>query len=124
MATAILKSQWQGKGAPRLFQLFSLFLDYLPKSSQPSTLATIFLLKILKHEGILQVCFPSQRGYRFAGEVYEEKEAPLGALCFSQHEEELLARMALARSLVEIADKKLSDELEKKINSLFSQSLM
>lgn len=122
MIQALLRSQWAGKPAPKLFQLFTLFIEHLPASQIPSCLSTAFLLKILKHEGILHLCTPLEASFRFAGERYPQPEAPPGALLFTAEEEEWLAILALARSFVTIDSQPLSPEFQKKIETLFSQA--
>src|ERR1700722_2098610 len=122
MIQALLQSQWPGKPAPKLFYLFSLFLDQIPYPKEYSTLITIFLLKILKHEGVLQLCTSLQSAYRFSGERYSQIDAPPGALLFTGEEEELLTELALTRSLSHIDGCILSLEFQKKIEILFAQT--
>lgn len=122
MVQALLRSQWPGKAVPKLYLLFLLFLDQLPSSKDPGTLATIFLLKILKHEGLLQLCTPAAT-YRFGGERFSSRrEAPLGAHSFSEKEEGQLSELALSRSLVSIAEQSLPPEFREKIATLFDQA--
>lgn len=122
MVSALLLSQWPGKPATRLFQLFTRVLSYLPESADPQSLSTAFLLKILRHEGVLELCTPLQPTSRFAGERYSPTDAPQGALSFSEEEEETLAELALSRSLTHLSEQKLSSEFHQKIGALFSQA--
>lgn len=56
-ASAILKTiyatQWQNKEVPSLYLLTKKFLEEIPKSENPKALIAPFLIKLLKHEGIL-----------------------------------------------------------------------
>lgn len=124
MIKALLQSQWPGKPAPKLFQLFCLLMDHLPNVNDPSALATAFLLKVLRHEGILQLCTPLKSAFRFAGERYSKEEAPPGALSITEEEEELLTELALCRTLSQIAEHPLSVEFQQKIEHLFTQSFL
>ncbi|MDJ0652337.1 MAG: DNA repair protein RecO [Simkaniaceae bacterium] len=53
MLQAILKSQMPGKNAKKLYHLLSSYLKKLSEASFPETLWASFVLKLLKHEGLL-----------------------------------------------------------------------
>lgn len=53
ICTALLSSQMPGKPAPLLFHLATTFLKQIPLFEDPSPLVVSFLLKLLKHEGVL-----------------------------------------------------------------------
>lgn len=53
MGNAILSSQWQGKPARAIYQLFTSYLKALTKSYDEKLIELSFLLKLLKHEGFL-----------------------------------------------------------------------
>src|SRR5262249_13667698 len=122
MVQALLDSQWPEKPAPKLYQLFSLFLELLPQSVHPSSLSTAFLLKVLRHEGILQLSSEMRACSRCAGERYPTREVPFGALDFSFEEEALLTELALCRSMTQLSEFQLTMEFIKKIESLFFQA--
>jgi DNA repair protein RecO (recombination protein O) len=122
MVYALLQSQWPDKPAPKLFALFILLLEHLPTVKEPSSFLTLFLLKLLRHEGLLQLSTPLQAVYRFAGERYSQKEAPPGALLFTEEEEELLTSLALTRFLPDLKECTLSTEFQKKIEILSAQT--
>lgn len=121
MVQAVLRSQWQGKPAPKLYTLFRLFLEHLPQSTTPQGCVTAFLIKILAHEGTLQLSSP-QSTYRYGGEQYLPSNAPPGHLCFSADEEHLLSELALSRSLSHIASLVLPTGFQAKISTLFHQA--
>lgn len=53
MAQSLHSSQMPEKQAPLLYQLFCLYLRYLPQVQDPTVLECSFFLKLLKHEGLL-----------------------------------------------------------------------
>jgi len=122
MVQALLNSQWPGRTAPKLYQLFSLFLEILPDSADPLTLSTIFLLKTMRHEGLLQLSADLSACSRYAGERYSTKEAPFGSLTLSSEEEALFTELALCRSLGQISACSVPKEFIEKMECLFSQT--
>jgi DNA repair protein RecO (recombination protein O) len=121
MVQALLDSQWPGKAAPKLYQLFSLFLEHLPSGQDPSSLSSAFLLKIMRHEGLLQLPTEITACSRYAGERYAS-EAPKGCHFFESEEETLLTELALCRSMNQISRLSISPNFVLKIECLFSQT--
>ncbi|MFC2049265.1 DNA repair protein RecO [Chlamydiota bacterium] len=124
MVQALLRSQWQGKPAPKLYILFRLFLEHLPTCENPQAGATAFLIKILSHEGLLQLSSElssPQPTSRYGGEQYPPSHAPPGSIPFSSAEEALLSQLALSRSLSHITALTLPADFQTKIATLFSQ---
>lgn len=124
LAQAILKSQMPGKAAPDLYQLFSYFLCQIPQTETPEDLVAIFLLKTLKHEGLLQqhphcsVC-SLKPSYRFGGERYCKAHAPPPALYFTDEEERQLICLSEGRCLGQLLSQPIS--LHAPIATLFDQ---
>ena len=59
MARALLASQMPGKSSPLLYGLFRSYLSALPSFPAPEVVSSSFLLKLLRHEGILHLsAFP------------------------------------------------------------------
>lgn len=58
LVRALLKSQLPEKPAPNLYALTLTYLKFLPSIENPSTFSSSFLLKLLKHEGILSLDHP------------------------------------------------------------------
>ena len=52
---ALLTTQLPGKPAPFLYQLVLFYLNALPKFTDPIALISSYLLKVLKHEGVLSL---------------------------------------------------------------------
>ncbi len=121
---ALLRSQSLHKPAPLLYLFFDLTLEKLP-SFPSSLLLTTFFLKLLKHEGYLQLdrqCTCCVESYRLGGELFCKKEAPPGALLFSESEEKLLSTLAEAPSFSTLASLSLPPSFSDKIALLFSQA--
>jgi DNA repair protein RecO (recombination protein O) len=53
IAGAVLQSQFPEKAAPDLYRLLIACLKQLPHFKEPSTLITLFYLKLLTHEGVI-----------------------------------------------------------------------
>lgn len=69
MAHAILLSQMPHIAAPNLFHLFNSYLTKIPDVQDPFLLSASFQLKILRHDGLLNIdCVESQHGQRFTEE--------------------------------------------------------
>ncbi len=117
---ALLASQWQGKPAPKLYLLFRHFLDHLPKSATPQNCVTLFLIKILVHEGMLQLSAP-QTSRRYGGEQYSPSSAPPGSIPFSEEEEALLVQLAHCRSLAQTDSYAIPEQFQTKISTIFKQ---
>lgn len=122
MIEALLISQWADRSTPELYTLFSRYLEVLPSSVNPASLASSFQLKILKHEGLLHLRSPLTARWRLGGECYTEHEAPQGALSLSEEEEMQLVELCLSRSISQISSSLCASELEGKINALFLQA--
>ncbi len=65
MIQAINKSQVVGRSAPLLYQLMVYYLDKISFVEDPWILDASFKLKILNHEGLLSLDFPSLERNRF-----------------------------------------------------------
>ncbi|MCH9625767.1 MAG: DNA repair protein RecO [Chlamydiales bacterium] len=114
-------SQMPDKPAPKLYHLLIFFLHHLPLSINPETLTSAFLLKVLRHDGLLQLHTPIQDIYRYGGECYLNKERPNGALLFTEKEETWLVELTLSRSLTHLSSFKIPQEFHHKIETLFGQ---
>lgn len=123
LTQAVYHTQWPGKPSPNLYTTLRLFLEKLATCTHPTTLHTAFLIKILKHEGLLQL--PSSGGdhFRYAGECFLPDTAPEGALAFSTDEERTLTCLANNRSMDTLSSLSLPESLTQKIQSLFDQVL-
>jgi len=122
MVRALLSSQWPGKPAPKLYALFRLLLTRLPSLEEPQACASIFLIKIFVHEGVLELSSTQSSSCRYGGELYSLKEAPGGSQNFSSDEEQLLTDIAQSRSLAHLTTLALPLTFQAKISLLFDQA--
>ncbi len=113
MAQAVISTQWQNKPSPQLYHLFSLFLE----KSKPHLLSA-FLLKLMKHEGILELgrVEPTKR---YQGELSNHPDA----ISFNETEEKHLQHLAGARNFEQL-EVPTPDRFAQKITSLFEQSCL
>lgn len=50
---ALLKTQMPGKSSPLLYALLKKYLELVPEAKSPEAVSASFILKLLKHEGLL-----------------------------------------------------------------------
>lgn len=126
---ALLRSQWPGKAAPQLYHLFSLFLQQIPEAKDPMSLGIAFLIKIVKHEGILQTASTcslceKEAAYRYGGESFCEVHADNEAFLFLPEEEALLLKIAGCLSMQILTEESYPPAFLEKIKTLFAQCFM
>ncbi len=122
---AILKSQWPGKPAPHLYNLLRYFLHKIPEVERPLDLATIFLTKTLKHEGLLQqtescAFCDVKPSHRFGGERVCSIHAGPKALQLTEQQEAFFMQIAEGRSLSDLLNHPI--EINTQIAQLFEQA--
>lgn len=130
LSKAIVTSQWPGKPAPQLYSLFRFFLEKIPEATFPLSLSSSFLLKILKHDGLLQIqpscCLcqiPIKEGFRLRGERFCSSHRAEGAIFFSEDEETIVSFLAHCRSIAALSSLPLEDSFFQKIFCLFEQAV-
>jgi len=128
MAKAVQRTQLPQKEAKTLFKLLNIYLQHLPKTTHPNLLLSSFLLKLLKHEGLLH--FPSRCSvcdsvapYVCAGECFCESHAPPPSIQLSDEEVETMTVLTHSRSMEHLLPIHVAPELQEKIETLFDQSL-
>lgn len=104
LVQALLKSQCYGKGTYELYNLFSKLLKTISEVDNPKELLSLFYVKILKHEGVLQLCESCSMckqlpEYRFGGERFCKQHAPPFSLLLSPQDEKKLLEISTTRSL-------------------------
>lgn len=124
----IIKSQMPEKAAKPLYDLFLLFLERLPKIEALDTVFATFILKVMLHEGILQVHPKCSRcelapSFRYGGSRFCKEHTPLSSYPFDADEEAILAHLARVRLFDEIAKTSLPSNFLQKVEALFEQSL-
>lgn len=108
---AIQRSQIEGKPAPILYQLLSLYLAKLPSIKDPYLLLSSFHLKVLQHEGLLSLGL----------NLSHEEENPIAKI-FSKNEIKQLMVLTFAKQFSELELVDSSKQLHEKIKNLFDES--
>ncbi len=126
LSSALLKSQWPEKSSPALYFLFVTFLKKIGITEDLRKLETIFYLKLLKHEGILQLtphCSQCEKegNFRFGGECFCSQHAPQESQEMESGEEENLRTLFDSTSFDTLLSAPLSEKLSEKIEKLFTQ---
>jgi DNA repair protein RecO (recombination protein O) len=123
----ILASQLVGKTAPQLYTLLSFFLEKIPQTAHPWTLATSFRLKLLRHDGLAPFPFICSEcgqllqtvAYTYASEGWCVKHQPAGCRVWEQSELQHIYRLAVCQSYREICADEISSELQNKVEDFF-----
>lgn len=128
LAQTLLQTQLLWKPAPALYQLFLAYLHHAPNCSNPAAFVASFLLKLLRHEGLLglnAVCAtcasPLERAALIPGETLCTIHAPTWAIHFEHAELLTLGHLAGSRELNTIYHQVLTQDLIDKVNHLFDQ---
>jgi DNA repair protein RecO (recombination protein O) len=126
----ICKTQWPEQPSPDLYQLLNASLAAIPTLEQPKKILYLFYLKILKHEGVLSrskycpLCHKElHETFRFKGDAYCEKDAPIPSIYFSEKEELMIQNMLDLRNWDQLSSLPLKDPLGTKIKELFNTTL-
>ncbi len=124
----LLQSQLPLKPAPALYNLLLLYLAYAPLAINSATFTTSFLIKLLKHDGLLALperCMeceaPLQAAALIRGEAFCQAHAPSWSPLFSQDEMRDLRTLAGARSMREVLDVRMEDSFRLKVERLFGE---
>jgi DNA repair protein RecO (recombination protein O) len=119
----IQRSQLPGKPAPLLYKLLLKYLEGLDTLPDPRLVVASFRLKLMRHEGVLnltnfcQTCQKTLSSFYFSrGECFCSTHSPRDAFLFSSQETALLQLLAYCRSLKELIPLSFSSDLEKKID--------
>jgi DNA repair protein RecO (recombination protein O) len=125
IAQAVLCSQLPGKPAPELYSLMESYLKQIPHFDNPSPLASSFILKLLKHEGMLvlsdhcSLC-GSPTIFLSQGESLCRAHAQPGSQSFTSHELEVMQLLLSARRFDQLHAISLDETLSSKIPFLLS----
>lgn len=126
MAKTLSASQMAGKPAPLLYQLFSAYLDKLPECRNPEALFLSFMLKLLRHEGLINTepgcsscgC-PDAQFHAVAGALYCGSHSPPGSRPFSSEEAKLLHTLDSTRSYSELESLALPSSFAERVEQSF-----
>jgi DNA repair protein RecO (recombination protein O) len=129
MIKAVNSSQLPQKGSKNLFLLLKSFLKKLSETSFPQTLKSSFLLRLMRHDGLLHLspnCSKCKSAltklYLYEGESFCVAHAPPMSWPFEEEEANLLLLLMYSASFALIIDIDLESELTEKISKLFIES--
>jgi DNA repair protein RecO len=126
MAQDLLKTQMAAKHSPHLYNLLATYLKKSSTFKNPSILALSFRLKLLLHEGLLNLtsgcthCGESA-SHLSQGESVCPTHATPGAFPFSSPEWECLLCLALSRKFSLLEEVECPPHLNEKIEKLFEE---
>ncbi len=130
MLQATLATQMPNKAAPAVYQLLVRYLEKLPFIQPPEILSSSYRLKILQHEGLLNLqthcCMcdtPLNTKYVYKGEIFCEKDAPPYSIRFSEEEFSLLHRLAFCKTFKELAQTPFFPQFHVPIKKMFNMLL-
>ena len=124
---ALSQSQLHEKPAPLLFQLLRSYLSQLPHTPYPQTLGASFLIKTLKHDGLIALSSSCLRCHRQSSQTLDCGEslcsscASPNAFSFSLQEWDILCDLYYSRQFETFSQLKLSAGLLEAVDTLFQQ---
>lgn len=129
MLNAILKTQMPGKNSHALYLLLTSFLKKLSEATYPETFWTTFLIKLLKHEGLLEIsptCLACSLPARYivSGESRCKDHSQGEGFVFKEEEWMLLLTLFETRSFDTLLTLQLPTPLMKGIEACFEAALM
>ena len=123
---AVQRSQMPGKASPMLYALLRKYLNRMSFMRQPEVLVSSFLLKLLRHEGLMHLthqCATCSRDLReravIGGESFCKEHAPISSWLISDKEAEIVHRLFESRSMQELEQLTLGEEMHRQIGLLF-----
>lgn len=127
----LLKFLWRQEESAKLYPFLTCILNYLDEGISPDAVEALFFMKLFMYEGsfeirpICGVCHQETKNtYRHNGEVFCQKHAPLGSLCFSSMEEKLLSFFCSVRQKKALKSMVVDQEILEKIRVLFQQYIL
>lgn len=129
-AKVLLDTQYPGKPSPSLYALFSSFLKQISAfDAALPALTCSFLLKVLKHEGLLMldtacsVCGENNGIYLWGHDFYCKRHSPAGSLFFTSQEWQLVEPLANAGSFQAVKQILVDKKLQEKIETYFQERI-
>lgn len=126
IAQAVLKSQLLHTPAPDLYKLLVWCLEKMPLMIDPYLLAACFRLKLLRHDGLLNISAtcascaePLEIYYLAAGETFCSAHVPSQGVRLNSEELVQVFHLAHFGSLSEISAQKIPPPLREKVACLF-----
>ncbi len=128
MSQAVRQSQLLEKPAPKLYELLQIFLTGLRYAQDPAGWTVSFLLKVLRHEGLISnfsTCVhcetPLTNVYIGRGEAFCSLHAPAEPIILTDEEAKLVECLLKTRSVSELDAIEISKDLHSKMTSLFAR---
>lgn len=129
LAKALLDTQYPAKPSTTLYILLSRFLKQIPLFGENiSTLKCCFILKLLKHEGLLPqnhlcvVCQEEKSIFYHEEGMFCHKHRPMDALLFQKQEWSILENLANASCFSSLKEILLAPLLEEKIEQILQRN--
>ncbi len=129
LAKALLDTQYPAKASTPLYMLFSRFLKQIPLfGDNVTTLKCCFILKLLKHEGLLpenSLCIACQeKGSSFYHEegMFCHKHRPTDAVLFHKQEWSIIELVSNASCFSSLKETLISPLLEEKIEQILQRN--
>jgi DNA repair protein RecO (recombination protein O) len=129
LVQALLQSQLPGKPAPQLYTLFSSYLKHIPSNENPYSITASFLLKILHHEGLVNlkdacaVCGQVPALYLNQGECVCNIHASSCSIFLLPEEKPLMQELMFARSFKKLSTLTTNLLLNQKIQTYFTRRI-
>lgn len=124
----IHKSQLPGKPSPKLYLLLKTYLKALQTHSNAPALHGSFYLKLLRHEGLIEInslCSICRQPAIFQGsEAFCKTHSPAGCLSFTNKELETFNSLAFCRTLKELENIEIDKRFLEKILALFNSTFL
>lgn len=125
----LLASQLPEKPAPLLYKLLKLYLEKLPSFQSPKTLSSSFILKTLRHEGLLPLeglcssCETLPTQAFFQKEPFCKTCMPAHSLFFEEKEWEQFQVLLFSKDLKKLESLSYEEGFHQKIHALLKESV-
>lgn len=129
LMNTLLSSQLPDKPAPLLYKLLKLYLERLPSFPNPKVLSSSFMLKTLRHEGLIPLeglcsyCDSAPTQAFFQKEPYCKNCMPTHSLYFEEQEWEHFQILLFSKDLKILETLVCEEPFHQKIHTLFKESL-
>lgn len=123
-------SQMDHKPAPLIYQLLVSYVEKIPLIKNLRSLETSYMLKILKHEGLINInlhcciCQKPLKGLSIArNDHYCSIHAPIHSIFFNEEETLTYMQLTACQSFSELEKIQTSEEFRLKIAHLFEETI-
>lgn len=127
----IKQTQMPGKPCNSLYRFLLTYLKALPKSEQINSLIASFQLKLLRHEGLIEIstncskCLsPIQKTFHQESETFCHQHSTPKSTEFSQTEAHTLYQLTYSKTLKKIESIVISEAFKDKVSHLFNHTIL